>query len=34
VHTWELLAIDRAWGAARASRVLRRTLAAAVLAPE
>ncbi len=32
VQTWELLAVDRRWGAARASRVLRRTLAAAVLA--
>jgi len=34
VQTWELLAVDRAWGAARTSRVLRRTLAAAVLSPE
>lgn len=33
VQTWELLAVDRAWGAARASRVLRRTLAVSVLGP-
>jgi AcrR family transcriptional regulator len=32
VHTWELLAIDRGWGAAKTSKVLRRSLAAAVLA--
>ena len=33
VQTWELLAIERGWGTARASAVLRRTLAAAVLDP-
>ena len=32
VQTWELLAVDRAWGAPRTAAVLRRTLAAAVLA--
>jgi AcrR family transcriptional regulator len=32
VQTWELLAVDRGWGPARTSTVLRRTLAAAVLA--
>jgi AcrR family transcriptional regulator len=32
VQTWELLAVDRGWGAARTATVLRRTLAAAVLA--
>ena len=31
MQTWELLAIDRAWGAAKTSKVLRRSLAAAVL---
>lgn len=30
--TWELLAITRGWGAAKTSKILRRTLAAAVLA--
>lgn len=34
MQTWDLLAVDRAWGATRTSRVLRRTLAAAVLGPE
>ena len=34
LQVWELLAVDRAWGAARTSRILRRTLAAAVLGPE
>ncbi|MGH7788310.1 MAG: TetR/AcrR family transcriptional regulator, partial [Candidatus Binatia bacterium] len=29
--TWELLAIDRGWGAAKTSKLLRRSLAAAVL---
>jgi len=33
VAQWELLAIDCGWGAARASRTLRRTLAGAVLEP-
>lgn len=32
VQTWELLAVDRGWGAAQTSRTLRRTLAEAVLA--
>ena len=32
VQTWELLAVDRGWGEARTATVLRRTLAAAVLA--
>lgn len=32
VQTWELLAVDRGWGATRTATVLRRTLAAAVLA--
>jgi AcrR family transcriptional regulator len=32
--TWELLAIHRAWGAAKTSRTLRRTLAVAVLASD
>lgn len=32
VQAWELLAVDRRWGPARTSAVLRRTLAAAVLA--
>lgn len=31
LQTWELLAVDRGWGAARTSATLRRTLAAAVL---
>ena len=33
MQTWELLAVDRGWGAAKTSKVLRRSLAAAVLAP-
>jgi AcrR family transcriptional regulator len=33
VATWELLAVAREWGAAKTSKVLRRSLAAAVLAP-
>lgn len=32
LHTWELLAIDRGWGATKTSKILRRSLAAAVLA--
>jgi AcrR family transcriptional regulator len=32
VQVWELLAVDRGWGAAKTSKVLRRSLAAAVLA--
>lgn len=32
MQTWELLAIDRGWGAAKTSKILRRSLAAAVLA--
>lgn len=32
VQAWELLAVDRGWGAARTARVLRQTLAVAVLA--
>ena len=32
VQVWELLALDRRWGAARTARTLRQTLAAAVLA--
>lgn len=32
VQAWELLAVDRKWGAAKTSKTLRRTLAAAVLA--
>lgn len=32
VQVWELLAVDRGWGAAKTSKVLRRSLASAVLA--
>lgn len=32
VQTWELLSVDRGWGAAKTSKTLRRSLAAAVLA--
>jgi hypothetical protein len=34
MQTWELLAIDRGWGAAKTSKMLRRSLTAAVLAPD